>query len=642
MVESVARVRVPIARDTLRRGLVDSHLPLALAAGLVIGGLAFANGGYFPVSWGWVSLALLWIVAIALAFDVASEAGRLERVFLGATAGFAAWIFVSLLWTSSVPRTVLEGERVVVYVGAATAGVLLLRRGSVQALVLGVWSAITVTCGYGVLTRMFPDRLGSFDPIAGIRLSDPVGYWNAFGILAAMGTLFALGLAARSGSVVRCFTGGSTVVLTLTVYFTFSRGGWIALFAGLAAVIAVDPRRLQLITTLLVLAPWSVVAIWAASTSSPLTRPGAPLSVVARDGHGLAVIVIAMVVAAAMSVLALDWLEASVVPTHAMQRLYAGVLLFVLVASLIVVFGRYGMPPTLARKTYDAFNAAPPKYSDFNSRLFNLSGSGRTEYFHTAWQQAKAHPVLGGGAGTFDSYWFRHRRFGSTTHDAHNLYLETLSELGPPGLALLVLMLGVPLAAVKRARSAPLGPVVFGAYTAFLLHAGIDWDWEMPAVTLTALAAGLALMALARRGPEPRSLRPPIRWTGLGATIALLAFALVGLLGNEAVSASSKSNASSHFTRAGSQARRAMHFAPWSSAPWRRLGEAQAGAGQFAAAQASFRKAIAKDPGDWTLWFELATVSRGAAGEQALGQASKLNPLSPEISDVREQIRGGG
>ena len=80
MVESVARVRVPIARDTLRRGLVDSHLPLALAAGLVIGGLAFANGGYFPVSWGWVSLALLWIVAIALAFDVASEAGRLERV----------------------------------------------------------------------------------------------------------------------------------------------------------------------------------------------------------------------------------------------------------------------------------------------------------------------------------------------------------------------------------------------------------------------------------------------------------------------------------------------------------------------------------------------------------------------------------
>jgi hypothetical protein len=292
-----------------------------LAAGLVVGGLAFANGGFFPVAWGWASLALLWIAAIALAFDVASEAGRLERTFLGATAGFAAWIFLSLLWTSSVPRTVLEGERVVVYVAAATAGVLVLRRGSVQALLTGIWLAITITCGYGVLTRMFPDRLGSFDPIAGIRLSDPVGYWNAFGILAAMGTLLALGLAARGGSVVRCFTGCSTVVLTLAVYLTFSRGAWIALFAGMAAAIVVDRRRLQLITTALVLAPWSVIAIWAASTSSPLTRAGAPLSVAARDGHGLAVIVIGMMAAAAVAILALDWLEATVAPTRAMERL---------------------------------------------------------------------------------------------------------------------------------------------------------------------------------------------------------------------------------------------------------------------------------------------------------------------------------
>jgi len=213
--------------------------------------------------------------------------------------------------------------------------------------------------------------------------------------------------------------------------------------------------------------------------------------------------------------------------------------------------------------------------------------------------------------------------------------------LGPPGLALLALMLAVPLAAVRRARSSPLGPVVFAAYLAFLLHAAVDWDWEMPAITLTALGAGLALMALARRSPESKPIRPRLRWTGLGLTVALVAFVLIGLLGNEAVSASSKSNRSDHLSRAQSQARRAMHFAPWSSAPWRRLGEAQLNAGQVGASQASFRKAISKDPRDWTLWFELATASRGAAREQALAQASRLNPLSPEIGDFREQIRGG-
>jgi hypothetical protein len=615
-------------------------LALGLAAALVVGGLAFANGGYFPVSWGWAALALLWIVAVALVFDVASEAGALERLFLGAMAGLAGWIFLSLLWTDSVPKTILEGERMVVYLGAGAAGVLLVRRSSVAALLVGIWAAATVTSGYGLLSRLFPDRLGSHDPVSGLRLSDPVGYWNAFGILAAMGTLLALGLAARSGPVLRCFAAGSTVVLTLTLYFTFSRGGWIALFAGGAAAIAVDRRRLQLITTALALAPWCVITIWTASTSHALTRTGASLDAVVRDGHGLAVIAIAMVVVASLTALVLDWLEATVSPTHTAQRLYAGTLIFVLVASLVVVFGRYGFPPTLARKAYDAFNASPARATSLNRRLFSLSGNGRTEQFHTAWQQVKEHPVLGAGAGTFDLYWFQHRRVGATVHDAHNLYLETLSELGPPGLVLLVLMLGVPLVTVRRARSSPLGPVVFAAYVAFLLHAAVDWDWEMPAITLTALGAVLALMALARRNPESKPLLPRLRWTSLAATVALIAFALIGLLGNEAVSASSKSNRLGHLVRAESQARRAMHFASWSSAPWRRLGEAQLNAGQVAAAQASFRKAISKDPRDWTLWFELATASRGTARERALAQASRLNPLSPEIGEFREQIRG--
>src|SRR6266508_1361348 len=76
--------------------------------------------------------------------------------------------------------------------------------------------------------------------------------------------------------------------------------------------------------------------------------------------------------------------------------------------------------------------------------------------------------------------------------DAHSLYLESLAELGPAGLALVLLAFGLPLA--LRRRDA-LSAAVLPAYLAYLVHAGLDWDWEMPAVTLFGLACGVALVA---------------------------------------------------------------------------------------------------------------------------------------------------
>jgi O-Antigen ligase len=627
----------PTVRAALRSVSAAGPVPTALTAGVLVGGLAFANGGYFPVAWGWSGLALLCLVTVGLAFGVAVEAGVLERALVGSLVALTGWTFLSLLWTSSVPGTVLEGERILVYLAAGIAGLLLLRRSSVPALLLGTWAAITVVATYGLATRLFPDRLGVSDAISGYRLSEPVGYWNAFGILAAIGALLALGLAARSGPVVRALAAGSGVILMLTLYFTYSRGGWIAFFIGLAAAIAVDRKRLQLITTGLVLVPFPIVAIWAASTSPALTHSGATVEAASRDGHGLAVIAIALVVGAALAVLLLDWLETAVSVRHGVQRVYAGTLLFVLAACLIVVFGRYGFPHTLARKAYDSFTQPPQKVeTNLNSRLFNLSGTGRTEQFHTAWQEAGDHPVLGGGAGSFDEYWFQHRRVSATVHDAHNLYLETLAELGPPGLLLLAVFLAVPLAAVRRARSSPLAAAAFAAYIAYLAHAAVDWDWEMPAVTLAALFSGLALLAAARSDRKPQALRPRLRVGSLGVTAALAGFVVLTLLGNIEVSASSKSAAAGHFARAESQARRATTFAPWSSQPWRRLGEAQTLLGKLAAARASYRKAIAKDRHDWSLWFELAGASGGVARERALDQGARLNPLSPEIAAARQ------
>ena len=631
MVELTARhLRMPEVRAGLLRALTYRSLPLGLTAFGVVGTLAFANGGYFPVAWGWSALALLGLLAIALALGVSVELGALDRLFLGVLGGLAAWIALSLVWTGSVPRTVLENQRMLVYLGGGGVGTLLLRRASASTLILGVWFAAAVVSTYGLLTRLFPDRIGSFDS-SDYRLANPVGYWNAFGIIAAIGALLALGLAARSGPVVRCLAAASIVVFMLTVYFTYSRGSWIAFFCGLALAVALDRRRLQLITTALVLTPWPAIAIWAASTSPALSRAGASLPAATRDGHGLAVIAIALIVAAALAILALDWLEAAVSVPHGLRRVYGGTLLFLLAAVLIVVFGQYGSPPTLARKAYRAFETLQTQRANLNGRIFSLSSNGRTETWHTAWQQAEAHPLLGGGAGTYDEFYFQHRRTQQSVQDAHNLYLETLAELGPPGLFLLLAVLAVPLVAVGRARSSPLAPVICAGYVAYLLHAAVDWDWEMPAVTLTALFCGIALLALARGEREPRPLRPGVRLTALAGATALFGFALLGLLGNAAVSASSKSAKAGNYARAKSEARRAIRLAPWGVEPWRKLAEAQLLSGNAAAARVSLRKAIAKDRRDWLLWYQLAYMSRGAAQKRAYAQASRLNPLDQRL-----------
>ncbi len=630
---SAVRAHLPATRMSLTRVLTFAGIPLALAACASVGALGFANGGYFPVSWGWASLALLLVAALALAAGVTVELALLDMLFLGALATLAAWIALSLLWTASFPLSVQECERMLVYLAAGAAGLLLVRRRSVASLMVGLWFGSAGVVTYALLTRLFPDRLGSFDPISGYRLTSPIGYWNGLGILAAMGGLLALGLAARSGPLVRCLAAGSTVIFMLVLYFTYSRGSWIAFFFGLALAVALDPRRLQLMTTTLVLTPWSAIAVGVASTSSALTHQTADLAAASVDGHGLAVIAIGLVVAASLTILTVDWIGSTVSFSYRARRVYAGTLLFLLAAFLIVIFGRYGFPQTLARKGYDAFTAAPinPTADDLNSRLFKLSANGRVENWHTAWQQVKAHPALGDGPGTYAQFWMQNRRVPDTVHDAHSLYLESLAELGPVGLALVVVVFGTPLAAVRRARSAPLVPIVCGAYCAYLLHAAGDWDWELPAVTLTALFCGIGLLAAGRSDREPSQLRRSVRLTGLVAVAGLFGFALLGLLGNSAVSASSKSTDGGHFARAGLQAHDAMRFASWSPEPWRKLGEAQQLSGNVAAARVSFHKAIEKDPRDWTLWYELALASRGIERQRAFAEASRLNPLDDRL-----------
>ena len=110
---------------------------------------------------------------------------------------------------------------------------------------------------------------GAYDPSSGYQLAEPLGYWNALGILAAIAILLAGGLAAHGGRVaIRALAAASLVVLLPTLYFTFSRGALVALVVGAVVQAVVDPRRARLLATGLVVgAPALLASSWRRATT---------------------------------------------------------------------------------------------------------------------------------------------------------------------------------------------------------------------------------------------------------------------------------------------------------------------------------------------------------------------------------------
>lgn len=234
-------------------------------------------------------------------------------------------------------------------------------------------------------------------------------------------------------------------------------------------------------------------------------------------------------------------------------------------------------------------------------------------YYRVALAEARAAPVAGTGAGTWDEWWLRRRAAPTAALDAHSVYLETLGEQGAVGLLLLCALLATPLAAAPRDFGA------VAAYATFIVHAGVDWDLEQPALWIAGLAVGAALL--------PRGRRTLRRSVAVAAGVAAAAVAAVGCV--SAFSQLSLARAvdaarAGDYRRAETLARRAGTVEPWSSRPLETLGEAQLAAGDDAAAARTFTRALAKDPRRWQLWHDLheADGSRRAGREARL-----LNPL---------------
>ena len=612
-------------------------VPLGLFVAVVA--VAAPNGSYFPSSWGWASLAFLWAAAVGLIVGRRVSFGRLEVLYLGAWLALLAWTAASLLWSPTTTQTMYEVERTVVYVSFAFALAVLGRRG-LPFLLPALLAAIVSIAAYALATRLLPDRVGSFDSYVGYRLSEPLGYWNALSVFVAAGSALAIGLAARARLVVvRALSAASLVLLIPVLYFTFGRGGWIGLACGLAVAIAVDPRRLQLVTTLLVVAPWPAIAVWRAYESPSLTTEFSALADASNEGGRLALVIAALAVVSAVVTAAFSFVSARVTVRRGVRLVYGTMLTLALIACIAAPIIAYGGPADSYRRAVDSIKRPPPIVrGDQTKRLFSLSSNGRLDQWESALRDAREHPVLGSGAGTFERWWLEHRPVSLKVRDAHALYFETLAELGPVGLVTVLGVIAMPFVAAVRARRNPLVAPALGGFAAIVAHAGIDWDWEVPGVMIVALTCAAVLLLAQTEGAR--------RWApGAGpraaclALIALLSVvSFVTLTSNRYLGQASAALNRSDTAQAAADARRAERWAPWSTDALERQADAALVDGSFERARRLYLAAIAKDSGDWELWLGLSLSSEGDARRDALERASSLNPLATEIRQLREQL----
>lgn len=266
------------------------------------------------------------------------------------------------------------------------------------------------------------------------------------------------------------------------VYLSFSRGALVALVGGLIVLLVLAPTWTQLRGTAIAFEAAVAGTVLAAVSGAVRTLSGDTST---RETEG-ALVLLGLVLVMALAAALMPWTAAAEAADRTrLGRLplptWAGTAAAVLVVALVAV------PVVVAR------GGDGPSQRARASR-FTTSSSKRYEYWKVALRSFADHPVQGVGSGGFRAEWVREHPEADRVRDAHSLELETLGELGLIGALLLAALLGgVALSARAVQRSDPAlaaGPAA--ALVVFAVHSAVDWDWELPAVSLPMLAlAGL-------------------------------------------------------------------------------------------------------------------------------------------------------
>jgi tetratricopeptide (TPR) repeat protein len=626
-------------------------------------GLAMAGGG-FVVSERHIAGLAVWLLLVGMLALGAAGRATLGRPFYWATGligGLALFSAFSSLWSGSIELSVAEADRVLVYLGFFLASFLIAQTDQRrQRFAEGIGISLIAIAIVALSTRLLPDlvALGP-GPGSNARLGYPLGYWNANGFVCGIAAALCLWMSRRSlNAPLRWFAVAALPAVLLALYFTYSRGGLLALLVACGCLIALSHDRLWLLATLAIGAIAAVPAVLAVQARRGIADNVAGQATV---DQGLTVLLILLAgTALALGLFALlRRLERSdderAGRALAMSRdprvlkRVAAVLALLAIAGAVAVGGR----------AWDQFSDPDVQFQSKPEDHFgDLSGAGRHEFWRVSFDAFGEDPLVGQGAGTYRFAWNQLREIPLPVLDAHSLYFEAFAELGLIGgllvLGMVIALLATGFAAWRDA-SGPrreLHAALLATCLAFAVGAAFDWFWEIAAVGAIFFAAAGALVAarcgqLARARAEGNGKGEQRRF-GLavaGLAVAwIAALALIGpLLVDREIETSNAAAADGNVASAVDHAETARSIEPWAASPYVQLGLLAESQGDYATAAERLTEAIEREEDNWILYYLRARIEQRGGDEAAaradLAEAERLNP---QERCLRDGVEGCG
>ena len=607
------------------RGRLDEvgWLLVMLLPGVLVLFLGFRSGGFYvgATSLAAAEMALVVGLRFALARRPLQGVSKPLAVAAVAMACFCAWTLLSANWSHTMARALPEYSRALLYgLTLLFFGMLPFNVRRIRWMVYGVAAAAVAICAAALIARLLPHTI--FDPtlVGEQRLGYPLTYWNALGILACIGVVLCVHLACstRDSWIARVLGAAVVPLFALTLLYTLSRGGiWAA--AGALVVYVVIGRPRALISGAIATVPPTLIAVAVATPTSTITE-SYPNGMVAEGKHVALVLAGCMLGAALLraSLLPLDgWLTSLSLPLRARRPVLAGAAAIAL--ALVLAAGTAADAPHVVQTKYHEFtdrsNTSP---AAGEARLLSARPEGRFEIWHVALDSYRENRLHGAGAGTYAERWNQYRSTGSQVLNAHSLYLEVLGELGIVGLVLLVIALALILGAFAYRARGPdraLFAALLACGLAWAVHAGVDWDWQMPAVTLWLFALGGAALArsLRRRRRRPRNDLKSLAVRG-GGVLACIALAIVpaqlALSQARLDSAIGALNAG-RCGAAQADANNSLSAVSQRPTPYAVIAYCDMINGHYGPATVASRRALQRDPRNWELYYALAVARAG-------------------------------
>ncbi|MHB1389939.1 MAG: O-antigen ligase family protein [Thermoleophilia bacterium] len=459
----------------------------------------FSNGAYFqgPMS---VCVVGAWAITLFLLFanprETLSGWNRPVLIIVSLFCLLCIWTGLAVFWSVSPDQSWIEFNRTDGYLAIFLLGAIISRQSHARTLAPALFLMAATSAGiYGIGTKALPSIIVNLENIG--RVSVPIGYSNALGLLMAMAYPISLYFAgdSRRHWLLRLASMLAGIPLLLCLFFTLSRGATLAFCLGLVFYFAVTPVRLRsfglLITSLI---PVFLISLWTVSQDALLqdgVETALKLSAASSLRWHLAVALTFSGVAFVTALLIGRYVSFPKVIARV-----AGVLILTTLVIVPLVSGALfiSSKPSFidwSRQAYHDFRWSIPAEAGAG-RFLEMGSSGRWQLWEEAVANWEDNPVGGTGGQSFPLVHLMRRTTSQLfVKQPHGLPFRLLAELGTVGFILgttllmaIFVSLSRLLCRMRKHQDVGLVAAIGTVMVMYLIHTSFDWDWNMFALTM--------------------------------------------------------------------------------------------------------------------------------------------------------------